>query len=95
MTSSSPFLNRRRFLTATTGTGLTVVASSAVRSTAANSTIELGLIGCGGRGSWIANLFHVNGNARIVAAHDYFQRANQKLEARLKLPPDGPKWKLS
>jgi predicted dehydrogenase len=87
MTPSLPFFNRRRFLTATTATGLTVVASSAVPSAAANSTIELGLIGCGGRGRWIAKLFHENDNARIVAVHDYFQDRVDSLGDNLRIEP--------
>lgn len=37
-----------------------------------NSTIDLGVIGCGGRGTWIANLFQKHGGYNIVAAADYF-----------------------
>ncbi len=39
----------------------------------ANSKIEVGLIGCGGRGSWIADLFAEAGPYRWVACSDYFQ----------------------
>jgi myo-inositol 2-dehydrogenase/D-chiro-inositol 1-dehydrogenase len=34
--------------------------------------IKLGLIGCGGRGSWIAGLFKKHGGYEIVAGADYF-----------------------
>ncbi|MCX6561895.1 MAG: Gfo/Idh/MocA family oxidoreductase [Candidatus Aminicenantes bacterium] len=34
--------------------------------------IKLGLIGCGGRGSWIAGLFKRHGGYEIVAGADYF-----------------------
>jgi predicted dehydrogenase len=44
-----------------------------VRGTQANSKIDLGLIGCGGRGKWIANLFTEHGGFHIAAAADYFQ----------------------
>jgi predicted dehydrogenase len=63
------------------------VASSAARAAEPGSKIEVGLIGCGGRGSWIANLFHENGNARIVAAHDYFQDRVDALGDKLKIDP--------
>jgi predicted dehydrogenase len=53
---------------------------------AAISRIELGLIGCGGRGSWIANLFHAHANTRIVALHDYFQDRVDALGERLRVP---------
>jgi myo-inositol 2-dehydrogenase/D-chiro-inositol 1-dehydrogenase len=82
--SSSP--DRRRFLTAAAAAaGVTFIAPSAVRGAPANARIELGLIGCGGRGSWIANLFHENGRGRIVALHDYFQDRVDALGDRLKI----------
>jgi predicted dehydrogenase len=43
-----------------------------VRGSQANSKIALGLIGCGGRGTWIADLFQKHGGYEIVAAMDYF-----------------------
>jgi predicted dehydrogenase len=44
-----------------------------VRCAEANSKIDLGLIGCGGRGKWIANLFQKHGGYNVVAVADYFQ----------------------
>jgi predicted dehydrogenase len=35
--------------------------------------LKLGIIGCGGRGSWIAGLFKQHGGYEIVALSDYFQ----------------------
>ena len=35
--------------------------------------IKIGLVGCGGRGSWIAGLFKQHGGYQFVAAADYFQ----------------------
>ena len=66
-------LGRRAFLAGTAATTFTVMKPSLVRGSAANSTIELGMIGCGGRGSWIARLFEKNGKYRFVACSDYFQ----------------------
>jgi myo-inositol 2-dehydrogenase / D-chiro-inositol 1-dehydrogenase len=67
-------VERRDFLKIAAATaGLTIVPAAAVRGADANSKIEIGLIGCGGRGSWIARLFEKHGNAKIVAVHDYFQ----------------------
>ncbi len=34
--------------------------------------MEIGLIGCGGRGTWIAKLFNDSGKYRFVASADYF-----------------------
>ena len=53
--------------------GLTILKPELIRGTSANSQIDLGVIGCGGRGSWIADLFAKNGNYNLVAAADYFQ----------------------
>ena len=72
-------VERREFLkTAAAATaGLTLAQAGAARGAEANSKIELGLIGCGGRGNWIAALFEENANAKVVAVHDYFRdRAN-------------------
>lgn len=67
-------VSRRRFLkqTGAAGAAFTIVRPEQVRGSAANSRIELGLIGCGGRGRWIANLFERHGGYSIVAAADYF-----------------------
>jgi len=74
---TSEGLGRRAFLkTAAAGAagaaGLTVVRPQAVRGAAANEKIRLGLIGCGGRGRWIAKLFAADGAYQVAATHDYF-----------------------
>ncbi|MHC4482611.1 MAG: Gfo/Idh/MocA family protein [Planctomycetota bacterium] len=51
----------------------TVVKPALVRGTEANAKVRLGVIGCGGRGKWIAGLFQKHGGYQIVAAADYFQ----------------------
>lgn len=71
--SASP-ITRRRFLA---GTGASVVAFTMlkpglVRGAEANSKIDIGLIGCGGRGKWIANLFQKHGGYNLAAVADYF-----------------------
>jgi predicted dehydrogenase len=70
-------LNRREFLAGAAGaaaaTAFTVVRPSSVRGSEANSTIELGLLGCGGRGNWITALFNKHGKYRFVACADYYQ----------------------
>jgi len=68
-------LTRRRFLA---GTGASVLAfivlkPELVRGAEANSKIDIGLIGCGNRGKWIANLFQKHGGYNLVAMADYFQ----------------------
>jgi myo-inositol 2-dehydrogenase/D-chiro-inositol 1-dehydrogenase len=66
-------LSRRRFLS---GMGraatLTVLPAGLVRGTARNSQIAIGVIGCGGRGRFIANLLARHGGYAIVSVSDYF-----------------------
>jgi myo-inositol 2-dehydrogenase/D-chiro-inositol 1-dehydrogenase len=68
-------VSRRRFLadTGAAALGLSVVKPALVRGSAANGTVDLGVIGCGGRGTWIADLFRKHGGYNVVAAADYFQ----------------------
>ncbi|MBN2328161.1 MAG: Gfo/Idh/MocA family oxidoreductase, partial [Candidatus Omnitrophica bacterium] len=66
---------RRRFLT---GAGASLAAFSIIKpqwahTAAANQTIKLGILGCGGRGVWISRLFAQHGGYQIAAAADYFQ----------------------
>ena len=78
--SSGRQVNRRDFLKATAAVtaGLVLVSPGSVRGMEANSKIQLGLIGCGGRGKWIANLFNEHGGYQIVALADYFKdRVNE------------------
>ncbi len=70
---SSP-INRRAFLAATATAGtLAILKPSTAFAADANSAIELGLIGCGGRGRWIADLFAQSGKYKLAACADYFQ----------------------
>ena len=64
---------RRTVLKGAAAAAFTIVKPALVRGSEANSKIELGVIGCGGRGNWITALFKKHGGYRIVAAGDYFQ----------------------
>jgi len=67
-------INRRAFLAgAASATALTALKPSLAFGAQANSKIEIGLIGCGGRGSWLGPLFDESGLYRWVACADYFQ----------------------
>ena len=67
-------ITRRRFIAGTgAALSLTIVKPQLVRGTEANSKVKLGLLGCGGRGTWIAELFKQHGGYEIAAAADYFQ----------------------
>jgi len=67
-------LNRRTFLAGTGAAAATfsIVDPQLARGYSANSKVNLGIIGCGGRGTWITNLFKEHGGYNIVAAADYF-----------------------
>src|SRR4030042_6501748 len=71
---NSDKLSRRRFVAGAGAAALafTVVKPALVRGAQANSKINLGLIGCGGRGTWIANLFKQHGGYNIVPVSDHF-----------------------
>ena len=65
--------NRRTFMSGAVAGAVIALEPSVVFGTQANSKIELGLIGCGGRGNWIAKLFNDTGKYRFVACADYFE----------------------
>ena len=67
-------VSRRNFIAGLgAAASLTIIKPELVRGSAANSKIKLGLIGCGGRGQWIMELFKKHGGYEIYAGHDYFQ----------------------
>ena len=68
-------VTRRHFLAGTGAAALSLLAvkPAVVRTYAASSKLKLGILGCGGRGTWIAELFKQHGSYDIVAAFDYFQ----------------------
>ncbi len=59
---------RREFLGQ--AAGLLIVSSGTAFGYQANSTVELGLVGCGSRGNWITPLFQEFTGARLVAVAD-------------------------
>lgn len=63
--------NRRRFLEA--GAGILILRPDVVFGSKANSTPEFGVIGCGSRGTWIAQHFIEFTGSRITAAADVFE----------------------
>jgi len=79
---------RRSFLAGTaTATVLTALKPSLVFGAQANSKIELGLIGCGGRGSWLVPLFEETGLYKFVACADYFQDKVDKVGEKHAIEP--------
>ena len=55
-----------------------------VRGSAANSAVRLGLLGCGGRGTGVAESFVKNAGARITALGDMFPDNLERAQAHLK-----------
>ncbi len=48
--------------------------------------IKLGLVGCGGRGAWISNLFLANGGFVFTAVADYFEERSARVGRQLGVP---------
>ena len=78
---SQSVITRRGFMASASAAALSfaVVKPELVRGFNANSKIDLALIGCGGRGIWITDLFRQHGGYNIVAGADYFQDRVEQL----------------
>src|SRR5215471_20184353 len=72
---SNTGLSRRQFLarSGAAASSLALMRPGLVSGAQANSKIAIGVIGCGNRGTWIADLFIQHGGYQVVAAADYFQ----------------------
>lgn len=73
---------RREFLSAA---GWLVLKPETVFGAQANSAVEIGIIGCGGRGAYIGGFFQEYAGARIVALHDPFVDRLEGIQQKLKL----------
>lgn len=73
--SPTSSMNRRQFVAGAGAAALsfTVLKPALALGAEANSKVNLGLIGCGGRGKWIANLFLKHGGYNLGAVFDYFE----------------------
>jgi len=72
-TKNTQGIPRRAFLRGAAAGTIAVMRPELAFGAAANGAVTLGLIGCGGRGAWIARLFAETGLYRWVACADYFQ----------------------
>ncbi len=64
---------RRTFLgSSAAAAGLLIVKPETVFGTQANSAVEIGIVGIGGRGNWLGNFFVERAGARVVALADAF-----------------------
>lgn len=77
-------IKRRDFIKGAGAAALTLGAISTVRG--ANEKIKIGIIGCGGRGHWIANLFKAHGGYEISAGADYFEDKLQGMAGSFGIP---------
>ncbi|MBD3267130.1 hypothetical protein GF373_10715 [bacterium] len=81
-------VSRRSFVA---GTGASAVTLSLLSSKTAlgaesNGKIRLGMIGCGGRGTWITKLFVKNGGYEITACADFFQDRVERFGTQFDVP---------
>ena len=83
-------LDRREFLAGAGAAAFSfsIMKPELVRGSQANSKIALGMIGCGGRGTWIADLFRQHGGYEIVAAMDYFPDRVNPFGEKFSVPPE-------
>ncbi len=87
--ATSPATSRRGFLTAAAAvTGPLLVSPRIAFGTEANSRLTIGLVGCGGRGTWIADLFQKHGGYQFTAAADYFQDRADAFGAKAQVAPE-------
>ncbi len=85
---------RRKFLTAAASSML-ILKPRTVFGSQANSTVEVGIVGCGNRGNWIGKFFPELTGARVVALADVIRQnldrtrnAFQVAESRAYYGPD-------
>ncbi len=76
---------RRSFLKASGAAGLLIVRPETAFGSQANSTVEVGIIGCGGRGNWIAPFFPEFAGARLVAMADVVKANLDSTTAKFKI----------
>jgi predicted dehydrogenase len=78
-------VDRRDLFKAAVGGGLLLLKPQTVFGSQANSTVEMGLIGCGGRGNWLAPFFPEFTGARIVALADVVKSKIASTAEKLKV----------
>ena len=86
---SSRGLSRRGFLAGAGAAAypFTIMKPELVRGSQANSKLSLGMIGCGGRGTWLSGLFHKHGGYQVTAAMDYFPGQVDAFGEKFNVPP--------
>jgi len=90
-TDSASAMTRRSFLrgSAAAAAAISILPSSAVAGTEANSRIEVGIVGQGGRGGLIADIIaEKHKGLKIVAVADYFPQVAQAAGDKHQVAPD-------
>lgn len=82
-------MERRRFLEAG---GALLLKPQTVFGYQANSTVEVGLVGCGGRGNWIAPFFPQHAGARVVAVADVIKSRLDATREKLQVDAGRAYW---
>ena len=86
--TAGPGRSRREFLTTAALIGAPLLVSAGARRSDASSRLTLGVIGTGGRGTWIADLFQKHGGYEIRAAADYFQDRVDEFGGKFHVPAE-------
>jgi hypothetical protein len=81
---------RRDFLGA--AGGVLLLRPQTAFGSQANSAIEVGLVGCGGRGNWIAPFFPEHAGARVVALGDVIRKNLDDTREKLQVDPARAYW---
>jgi myo-inositol 2-dehydrogenase / D-chiro-inositol 1-dehydrogenase len=82
-------MSRRTFISGSSTAAIGLAIAPAVLTARADDTpkIRLGLMGCGGRGQFIANLFENHGGYKWVAVSDYFEDRVNSVGEKFKIDP--------
>lgn len=88
MPTTSP--NRRSLLKGAALSAAALSAPAILRGADAPPAgkLKLGIIGCGGRGKFIGDIFRENGSAQIVALHDFFKDRVDEAGQRYDVPAE-------
>ena len=80
-------MNERREFLRAAGSGLLILRPETVFGSQANSAVEIGVVGAGGRGNWIADLFIEYTGARVAAIAEPFEDRRAEAVSKYKLDP--------
>ncbi len=84
-------VERRNFVKSVAG-GMLILRPGTAFGSQANSTVEIGLVGCGGRGNWISPFFSEYAGARLVAVADVLKANLDSARDKFRIGPDRAYW---